>query len=87
MPDSVAATLPNYEGSIQENGHKGGTITRSQRKLQEEFHHVQRSFDNMDAFTARLEKEHEEVWIIVINYILQIANKSEADPERHIWNV
>ncbi|CAI4233278.1 unnamed protein product [Auanema sp. JU1783] len=37
-----------------------GTITRSQRRIHEEFHHVQKSYDDMDAFTAKLEKEHEE---------------------------
>lgn len=38
--------------------------------MQEEFHHVQRSIDDLDAFTARLEKEHEEVFLILFKYLL-----------------
>lgn len=38
-----------------------GTLTRSQRRIHEEFHHVQRAYDDMDAYTAQLEREHEEV--------------------------
>lgn len=39
----------------------GKTLTRSQRRFHEEFHHVQKSYDDMDATTAKLEREHEEV--------------------------
>lgn len=39
----------------------GKTLTRSQRRYQEEFNHLQKSFDDMDATTAKLEREHEEV--------------------------
>ena len=37
------------------------TLTRSQRRIHEEFHHLQKSYDDMDATTRKLEKEHEEV--------------------------
>ena len=40
---------------------KSKTLTRSQRRFQEEFHHLQKSYDDMDATTAKLEREHEEV--------------------------
>jgi hypothetical protein len=36
-------------------------LTRSMRRMQEEFSHKQRSYDDMDATTAKLEKQHEEV--------------------------
>lgn len=36
-------------------------LTRSQRRIQEEFSHKQRSYEDMDATTAALEKLHEEV--------------------------
>lgn len=39
----------------------GKTLTRSQRRYQEEFNHLQKSYDDMDATTAKLEREHEEV--------------------------
>lgn len=39
----------------------GKTLTRSQRRFQEEFNHLQKSYDDMDATTAKLEREHEEV--------------------------
>ncbi|CAD6197258.1 unnamed protein product [Caenorhabditis auriculariae] len=38
----------------------GGALTRSQRRIHEEFNHLRQGFDTMDATTARLEKEHEE---------------------------
>ncbi|PAV78556.1 hypothetical protein WR25_09575 [Diploscapter pachys] len=37
-----------------------GALTRSQRRIHEEFHHMQKSYDDMDAYTAKLEKEHEQ---------------------------
>ncbi|MFH4973320.1 hypothetical protein AB6A40_000029 [Gnathostoma spinigerum] len=38
-----------------------GTMTRSQRRIHEEFNHVQKSYEDMDATTAKLEKEHAEM--------------------------
>uniref|UniRef100_A0A915CVF2 Histone acetyltransferase n=1 Tax=Ditylenchus dipsaci TaxID=166011 RepID=A0A915CVF2_9BILA len=38
----------------------GKTLTRSQRRFHEEFHHLQKSYEDMDATTAKLEREHEE---------------------------
>lgn len=38
-----------------------GTLTRSQRRIHEEFNHVQKSYADMDATTAKLEKEHAEM--------------------------
>lgn len=35
-------------------------LTRSQRRIQEEFHHLQRPYEDLDATTAKLEREHEE---------------------------
>ncbi|KAI6239253.1 Histone acetyltransferase [Aphelenchoides fujianensis] len=35
-------------------------LTRSQRRMQEEFSHKQKSYEEMDATTAKLEKMHEE---------------------------
>lgn len=37
------------------------TLTRSQRRIYEEFLHVPKNYEDMDAMTAKLEKEHEEV--------------------------
>lgn len=42
-------------------------VTRSMRRMQEEFSHKQRSYDDMDATTAKLEKQHEEVSIYLLN--------------------
>lgn len=35
--------------------------TRAQRRIQEEFKHAPREFEEMDPTTAQFEKEHEEV--------------------------
>lgn len=53
VPISLAGTL------------ESGTLTRSQRRIHEEFNHVQRSYEDMDATTAKLEKEHAEVLISI----------------------
>lgn len=42
------------------------TLTRSQRRIHEEFLHVPKNYDDMDAMTAKLEKEHEEVGLFNI---------------------
>ena len=39
----------------------GQPVTRSVRRMQEEFSHKQKSYEEMDATTAKLEKQHEEV--------------------------
>ena len=44
-----------------------GALTRSQRKNLEEYTHLKTDAANMDATTARLEKEHEEVREIEIS--------------------
>lgn len=49
VPSSLTGTL------------ESGTLTRSQRRIHEEFNHVQRSYEDMDATTAKLEKEHAEM--------------------------
>ncbi|EFO19584.1 histone acetyltransferase MYST1 [Loa loa] len=49
VPSSLAGTL------------ESGTLTRSQRRIHEEFNHVQKSYEDMDATTAKLEKEHAEM--------------------------
>ncbi|VDK61864.1 unnamed protein product [Anisakis simplex] len=50
VPASLASTLES-----------GGTMTRSQRRIYEEFNHLQKSYEDMDATTAKLEKEHAEM--------------------------
>uniref|UniRef100_A0A914RAL3 Histone acetyltransferase n=1 Tax=Parascaris equorum TaxID=6256 RepID=A0A914RAL3_PAREQ len=40
-------------------------MTRSQRRIHEEFNHLQKSYDDMDATTAKLEKEHAEKAAVV----------------------
>ncbi|MCP9265059.1 Histone acetyltransferase [Dirofilaria immitis] len=49
VPSSLTGTL------------ESGTLTRSQRRIHEEFNHVQKSYEDMDATTAKLEKEHAEM--------------------------
>ncbi|VBB34033.1 unnamed protein product, partial [Acanthocheilonema viteae] len=49
VPSSLVSTL------------ESGTLTRSQRRIHEEFNHVQKSYEDMDATTAKLEKEHAEM--------------------------
>lgn len=51
VPSALAGTL------------ESGTLTRSQRRIHEEFNHVQKSYEDMDATTAKLEKEHAEVFV------------------------
>lgn len=36
-------------------------LTRSQRRLNEDFLHMPKSYENMDAYTRKLEMEHEQV--------------------------
>lgn len=47
---------------LAENVKNEKTLTRSQRRIHEEFLHVPKNYDDMDAMTAKLEKEHEEVF-------------------------
>lgn len=57
---------------------KSKTLTRSQRRFQEEFHHLQKSYDDMDATTAKLEREHEEVRsanLYTILWIIYLVSK------------
>ncbi|CAI5439048.1 unnamed protein product [Caenorhabditis angaria] len=42
------------------SGIRGRALTRSQRRIHEEFNHMKQGYDSMDATTAKLEKEHEE---------------------------
>uniref|UniRef100_F1KUK8 Histone acetyltransferase n=1 Tax=Ascaris suum TaxID=6253 RepID=F1KUK8_ASCSU len=53
---SVLAVPASLAGTLE-----SGTMTRSQRRIHEEFNHLQKSYDDMDATTAKLEKEHAEM--------------------------
>lgn len=39
----------------------GGLLTRSRKRVHEEFMHMPKAYEDMDATTAKLEKQHEEV--------------------------
>ncbi|CAB3407174.1 unnamed protein product [Caenorhabditis bovis] len=49
-PADVAAELSS----------QGRALTRSQRRIHEEFHHLKQAYETMDATTAKLERAHEE---------------------------
>ncbi|VDD85232.1 unnamed protein product, partial [Enterobius vermicularis] len=51
-----------------------GTLTRSQRRIHEEFNHVQKSYADMDATTAKLEKEHAEMTKVKNIEIIRYGN-------------
>ncbi|KHN82896.1 Histone acetyltransferase KAT8 [Toxocara canis] len=54
---SVLAVPASLAGTLESSG----TMTRSQRRIHEEFNHLQKSYEDMDATTAKLEKEHAEM--------------------------
>ena len=69
-----------------------GALTRSQRRIHEEFHHMQKSYDDMDAYTAKLEKEHEQVIAIssqddlfLTIFFLISENQSEEHRPSGFW--
>ena len=41
-------------------------LTRSQRRLNEDFRHVPKSYEDMDAYTRKLEMEHEQVILLYL---------------------
>lgn len=59
-PDSIPPT-PGQKSS-------SGFLTRSQRRLNEDFFHVPKTYENMDAFTRKLEMEHEQVILLGVSF-------------------
>lgn len=59
-PDSMPPT-PGQKSS--------GFLTRSQRRLNEDFFHVPKTLENMDAFTRKLEMEHEQVFLLLLIFL------------------
>ncbi|KAH7730775.1 histone acetyltransferase MYST1 [Aphelenchoides avenae] len=56
----------------------GGLLTRSQKRLHEEFRHMPKAYEDMDATTAKLEKQHEE-WTKVKNIEVIQFGRHEVD--------
>lgn len=55
---------PNTVQSTHFNNFGKSFMTRSQRRLNEDFLHMPKSYEDMDAYTRKLEMEHEQVgWI------------------------
>lgn len=77
----ILKTIPVQSKNIKTPAAKKDMLpmTRSQRRIQEEFGHMHVGINTMDATTAKLEKQHEEVSVYLFLLIFSIIQTLEED--------